>query len=147
MVSSISFFRDRDRNRYEPPVPTTTAPVKRPSGPDEINIFVKTPSGLVPTTAPLKKPPGPDLNSTGPTKSTTLTKDQTQALLKKPVTPAAASLPESKTEAQKILRQEGIGKPSDILGQIFFEKPEDILQAEGITKAEDILKAEKEKER
>lgn len=101
----------------------------------------------------VKKPPPPPQTTastttsfTAPPKTTPLTKDQTQALLKKPVTPAAAPLPEPKTEAQKILRQEGIAKPSDILGQTFFEKPEDILRGEGITKAEDILKAEKEKE-
>jgi hypothetical protein len=120
------FDKGRDERR-EPPVPTNIVDNTKPAyAPD---LFA---------TAPLL--------ATAPPKPTPLTKDQTQALLKKPITPAAAPLPEPKTEAQKILRQEGIAKPSDILGQTFFEKPEDILRGEGITKAEDILKGEKEKE-
>lgn len=107
---SLSFFRDKDRNRYEPPVPTTTAT----------------------TVAATPKP---------------TTTQQTQAALAKPTT-FAETLPEPKTEEQKILRQEGISKPKDVLQGMQFPTATTILKTEGFESASDILAIEeKEKEK
>jgi hypothetical protein len=115
------FDKGRDERR-EPPVPT--------------NIVDNT------------KPAVPDLLATAPPKPTPLIKDQTQTLLKKPITPAAESLPEPKTEAQKILRQEGIVQPKDILKGMQFPTATTILETEGLSGAADILAIEeKEKEK
>jgi hypothetical protein len=82
-------------------------------------------------------------------------KNQTQALLQKPVSPNVA-IEKPETEAQKILKQEKfvsaadilkqekISTPKDVLKDVKFPTATTILEAEGLASAADILAIEKD---
>lgn len=98
-----------------------------------------------------REPPVPTVTTTTATTTTPVqqptTSQQTQAALAKPTT-FAETLPEPKTEAQRILRQEGIGTPKDVLKDVQIPTATTILESEGLSSAADILAIEeKEKEK
>lgn len=97
------------------------------------------------------EPPVPTVTTTTATTTAPVlqptTSQQTQTALAKPTT-FAETLPEPKTEAQRILRQEGIAAPKDVLKDVQIPTATTILEAEGLSSAADILAIEeKEKEK
>ena len=154
-MSIRAFGKVRDRSKREPPVPVYTTDQKQektgPSLAEKFGTGTKDDSATpAKTQTPKFKKPGFDggdstmsFEGTGTTPPTIVSAiKQTDQLLKKP------ELPEPKTEAQKILRQEGIAAPKDVLQGMQFPTATTILETEGFESAADILAIEeKEKEK